>query len=322
VSPINNQKARDDKDEAIVVSHLCKTYGPVKAVDDVSFTVKAGEIFGILGPNGGGKTTAVECMPGLRQPDSGTISLMKLDPSKDREALHAIVGVQLQSGGLQDKLKVGEILDLYQSFYQSPANGRELAIGLGLEDKLNAYYKTLSGGQKQRLSVALALVGQPKIAVLDEMTTGLDPQARRDCWELIQKIRDQGTTIILVTHFMEEAERLCDRVALIDNGRIIALDSPHGLAEEVAGGKRIIFTPSKPFKDEVLTKLPEVKTLEHRGRHVEVVGSGELVNVIVLTLSKLGIEAEDIQIETANLEDAFVKLTGHHIHQEEGVKPQ
>ena len=244
----NNQSVRDDKNEIIIVSHLCKTYGNVKAVDDISFSVNKDEIFGILGPNGAGKTTAVECMTGLRHPDSGAINLMKLDPSKDREEIHAIVGVQLQSGGLQNKLKVEEILDLYQSFYPSPANGIELAVGLGLKDKLNAYYKTLSGGQKQRLSVVLALIGKPKIAVLDEMTTGLDPQAKRDCWELIAKIRDQGTTIILVTHFMEEAERLCDRVALIDNGRIVAMDSPHKLAEQVAGGKRIRFTPSKPFK--------------------------------------------------------------------------
>jgi ABC-2 type transport system ATP-binding protein len=306
--------------DAITVSHLDKTYGKVKAVNDVSFSVKQGEVFGILGPNGAGKTTTVECLGGLLQPSSGTIEIMGLNPTVDRQALHAIVGVQLQTSALQEKLKVGEILDLYQSFYEKPANGKELAVGLGLKEKLNAYYKTLSGGQKQRLSVALALIGKPKVALLDEMTTGLDPQARRNCWELIENVRDQGTTIILVTHFMEEAERLCDRVALIDNGRIIALDSPHALAEKVAGGKRISFVPSKAFESSLLTKLPEVKTLEHHNKRIEVVGSGELVNVIILTLAKAGIDALDVQMEVANLEDAFVKLTGRHIHEDEEAK--
>jgi ABC-2 type transport system ATP-binding protein len=286
----------------------------------VSFSVAQGEIFGVLGPNGAGKTTAVECLSGLRSPDSGRIEIMGLSPATDSQALHVIVGVQLQTSAIQEKLKIGEILDLYQSFYEKPASVKALAKGLGLEEKLNAYYKTLSGGQKQRLSVALALIGKPKVALLDEMTTGLDPQARRNCWELIEHVRDQGTTIILVTHFMEEAERLCDRVALIDNGRIIASDSPHALAEKVAGGKRISFIPSKLFEDSLLTRLHEVKTLEHHAKRVEVVGSGELVNVIILTLAKADIDALDVQMETANLEDAFVKLTGRHIHEDGEAK--
>jgi ABC-2 type transport system ATP-binding protein len=304
----------------ISVSNLTKTYNHTRALEDVSFSVKRGEIFGILGPNGAGKTTTVECLSGLRQPDSGTIKIMGFNPSVDRQALHAIVGVQLQTSMLQNKLRVGEILDLYQSFYYQPASGRELAAGLGLEEKLTAYYKTLSGGQKQRLSVALALIGKPKVALLDEMTTGLDPQARRNCWELIEHVRDQGTTIILVTHFMEEAERLCDRVALIDNGTIIAVDSPRGLAEQVAGGKRISFIASKPFEDSLLTKLPEVKALEHHAKRIDILGSGELVNVIILTLAKANIDASDVQMETANLEDAFVKLTGRRIHEDKQAK--
>jgi len=313
--------SEDNKnDTAITVSHLDKAYGKVKAVNDVSFSVRQGEIFGILGPNGAGKTTTVECLGGLLQPDSGTIEIMGFSPAVDRQALHAIVGVQLQSSALQQKLKVGEILDLYQSFYKKPASGEKLARGLGLEEKLSTYYKNLSGGQKQRLSVALALIGNPKVALLDEMTTGLDPQARRNCWDLIEDVRNQGTTIILVTHFMEEAERLCDRVALIDNGRIIALDSPHGLAEKVAGGKQISFIPSNSFDDSLLTKLPEVKTLEHHGQRVKIVGSGELVNGVILTLAKVGIDALDVQMEVANLEDAFVKLTGRHIHEDGNAK--
>jgi ABC-2 type transport system ATP-binding protein len=301
---------------AITVSHLKKTYGDVRAVEDVSFEVSEGEIFGMLGPNGAGKTTTVECITGLRHPDAGTISVLGLDPQSDRDALHPVVGVQLQSSTFPDKLKVGEILDMYRSFYRNPANPEELARALGFGEKLGSYYKTLSGGQKQRVSVALALIGQPKIAVLDEMTTGLDPQARLDAWELIEKTRQRGSTIILVTHFMEEAERLCDRVALIDHGRIIALDTPYGLAEKVTGGKQVIFLPSKPFNDGLLTALPEVKTVEHQGKRIKVVGSGQLVNAVILTLARNDIEALDIQSQGATLEDAFVKLTGRHIHED------
>jgi ABC-2 type transport system ATP-binding protein len=300
---------------AITVSHLKKTYGHVKAVEDVSFAVNEGEIFGMLGPNGAGKTTTVECITGLRHPDGGTISVFGLDPQVDGDALHPVVGIQLQFSTSPDRLKVGEILDLYQSFYPHPANPKELAQALGLGEKLGSYYKTLSGGQKQRLSVALALIGQPKIAVLDEMTTGLDPQARLDAWELIEKTRDRGTTVVLVTHYMEEAERLCDRVGLIDKGRIIALDTPYGLTEKVTGGKQVRFIPSQPFDDRLLKALPEVNTLESQGKHVRVVGSGQLVNAIILTLAQNGIEALDVQMETATLENAFVKLTGRHIHE-------
>src|SRR5262249_37032939 len=197
---------KDPGTSAITVSHLKKTYGNVEAVDDVSFVVNEGEIFGMLGPNGAGKTTIVECITGLRHPDGGAVSVLGLDPQVDGDALHPVVGVQLQFSTFPDKLKVGEILDMYRSFYRNSANPEELARALGLSEKLGSYYKTLSGGQKQRMSVALALIGQPKIAVLDEMTTGLDPQARLATWELIEKTRDLGTTIILVTHYMEEAE--------------------------------------------------------------------------------------------------------------------
>jgi ABC-2 type transport system ATP-binding protein len=301
---------------AVSVSHLKKMYGDVKAVEDVSFAVNEGEIFGLLGPNGAGKTTTVECITGLRRPDEGAISVLGLDPQVDREALHPVVGVQLQSSTLPDKLKVSEILDLFHSFYQDPANPEELAQALGLSEKVGSYYKALSGGQKQRLAVALALIGQPKVAVLDEMTTGLDPQARLDVWELIERTRDRGTTVVLVSHYMEEAERLCDRVALIDRGHIIALDTPYGLAEKVTGGKQVRFVPSQPFDDGLLKTLPEVKTIEHQGKHVKVVGSGQLVNVVIKTLARNGVEALDVQTEGATLEDAFVQLTGRHIHED------
>src|SRR5579862_6712167 len=306
---------------AVEIAHLRKTYGALTAVDDISFTVAEGEIFGILGPNGAGKTTTVECAVGLRTPDSGTIRLLGLDPRTDREQVHEIVGVQLQASAQPAKLRVREILDMYSSFYRQPADVRELTEALGLAGKLGDYYKALSGGQRQRLSVALALIGQPKIAILDEMTTGLDPQARRDAWDLIEGIRARGVTILLVTHFMEEAERLCDRVALIDNGRIVALDTPAGLAARAAGAKTVRFIPSAPFDESLLTRLPEVTAIEHDGHHIVVSGTGELASAVIVAMHAAGVGTQDVRIDASTLEDAFVRLTGRHMHEaEEGVE--
>ena len=303
---------------AVEIAHLRKAYGHVVAVDDVSFSVAEGEIFGILGPNGAGKTTTVECVLGLRSPDAGSIRVMGLDPGQDREDLHVIVGAQLQESALPAKLRVGEILDLYRSFYRDPADVGELIDALGLASKSKDYYRSLSGGQRQRLSIALALIGRPKVAVLDEMTSGLDPQARRDTWDLIEAVRNRGVTILLVTHFMEEAERLCDRVALIDAGHVVALDTPAGLAARASGGTSMRFVPSAPFDDRLLSELPEVRTITRSGPHVVVTGTGELVNVVILTLAAAGVTARDVQLDSSTLEDAFVKLTGRHLH-EEGI---
>jgi ABC-2 type transport system ATP-binding protein len=297
---------------AVQVTHLRKSYGSLLAVDDVSFSVAQGEIFGILGPNGAGKTTTVECVVGLREPDAGTIRLLGLDPRADRQQVHEIVGVQLQESAFQAKLRVGEILDMYRTFYRSPADTGELVEALGLAGKRRDYYRSLSGGQRQRLSVALALIGRPRIAVLDEMTAGLDPQGRRDAWRLIEQVRDRGTTIMLVTHFMEEAERLCDRVALIDGGRIIALDTPAGLVARAKRGKTVRFVPSGPFDESLLTGLAEVTRVERDGRYVVVTGTGELVNAVVLALHAAGVEARDVRLDEASLEDAFVRLTAEH----------
>ncbi len=306
---------------AIEVLHLRKNYGGTAAVDDVSFSVAEGEIFGILGPNGAGKTTTIECALGLRSPDSGSVRVLGLDPGEDTEQLHLIVGAQLQASALPARLKVGEILDLYRSFYRQPADIEELVRALGLSGKRRDYYRNLSGGQRQRLSIALALIGRPKIAMLDEMTTGLDPQARRDTWDLIEGVRDRGATIVLVTHYMEEAERLCDRVALMDRGAVVAIDSPAGLARRADGGQRVRFVPSAPFDDRLLTGLPEVKGVERHGRHVVVSGSGDLVNAVILALASAGLTAGDVQVEAATLEDAFVRLTGRHLHNE-GMVPR
>ncbi len=303
---------------AVEIAHLRKAYADVVAVDDVSFSVAEGEIFGILGPNGAGKTTTVECVLGLRSPDAGSIRVLGLEPGQDREDLHVIVGAQLQESALPAKLRVGEILDLYRSFYRDPADVGELVDALGLAGKRKDYYRSLSGGQRQRLSIALALIGRPKIAVLDEMTSGLDPQARRDTWDLIEGVRNRGVTILLVTHFMEEAERLCDRVALIDAGHVVALDTPAGLAARASGGTTMRFVPSAPFDDRLLSSLPEVRAVTRSGSHVVVTGTGELVNAVILTLAAAGVTARDVQLDSSTLEDAFVKLTGRHLH-EEGI---
>jgi ABC-2 type transport system ATP-binding protein len=299
----------------VLVDHLRKVYREAVAVDDVSLSVNEGEIFGILGPNGAGKTTTVECVIGLRDPDRGTLRVLGLDPQRQRAELHQLVGVQLQSSALPDKLRVGEILGLYRSFYRRPAKLPELIDALGLASKLKAYYRSLSGGQRQRLSIALALIGSPRLAVLDEMTTGLDPQARRDTWDLIDSVRARGVTIVLVTHFMEEAERLCDRLTLIDRGRIVATDTPAGLAGRIKGAKLVRFTPSGPFDDRLLLDLPEVRSLERNGPCVAVTGDGDLVNAVILTLSAAGVVAHDVEMGTSSLEAAFVELTGRRVRQ-------
>jgi ABC-2 type transport system ATP-binding protein len=295
----------------IEVDRLRKRYDDTVAVDDVSFAVEEGEIFGILGPNGAGKTTMVESIVGLRAPDSGEISVLGLDPRRDRDELHQLVGVQLQESALPDKLRVGEAIDLYASFYRAPADGHRLLGALGLAEKRRTAYKKLSGGQRQRLKVALALIGSPRIAVLDELTTGLDPQARRDTWDLIEGVRERGVTVLLVTHFMDEAERLCDRVALIDGGRVVALDTPARLADRVEGGQRIRFDPSAPLDDRLLTDLPEVTSVTRDGRQVLVTGTADALTAVTSALARHGIVANRLRVEQATLEDAFVALTRH-----------
>lgn len=293
----------------IEVRNLHKEYGPKVAVDDVSFTVSDGEIFGILGPNGAGKTTTVECVEGLRPADGGTISVLGLDPRRDRAELTQQLGAQLQESQLPEKTKVSEVLDLYSSFYKNPADWRELVEQLGLADKTGTRFKKLSGGQKQRLSIALALLGNPRVAVLDELTTGLDPQARRGTWDLIEGIRDRGVTIILVSHFMEEAERLCDRVAVIDSGRVVVTDTPAALAQRSGAAQRIVFRPSVPFDDGLLARLPDVTSVVRRGGSVAVTGTGDLLSAVMSVLARHQIEARQLRVEQANLEDAFLELT-------------
>ncbi|MEU0564137.1 ABC transporter ATP-binding protein [Nonomuraea sp. NPDC005983] len=299
--------------KVIEVRNLHKRYPDHVAVDDVSFEVAEGEIFGILGPNGAGKTTTVECVAGLRVPDSGTVRVAGLDPRTERDRLRHVLGAQLQSSALPEKIKVWEAMDLYASFYPQPADWQALLEQVGLAGKRDTRFGKLSGGQRQRLSVALALIGRPRVAVLDELTTGLDPQARRDTWELVEQVRDSGVTIVLVTHFMEEAERLCDRLALIDAGRVVAIDSPSGLIAQADAGQRVRFRPSAPLDDALLLELPEVDEVGRSGGDVVVSGTGNLAHVVTLALAQHGIVPGDLRIERATLDDAFLALTGRKL---------
>lgn len=298
----------------IEVSDLVKRYGRRTVVDGVGFTVEQGEIFGILGPNGAGKTTTVECIEGLRVPDSGRIRVAGFDPRRQEKDLRKVVGAQLQESELPDKLTVGEAMQLHSSFHSRPADWRELLEQLKLTDKITTRYGKLSGGQKQRLSIALALVGNPRIAVLDELTTGLDPQARRDTWDLVEGVRDQGVTVLMVTHFMEEAERLCDRIAVIDAGRVAAIDTPAGLVAQVDQRQRIRFRPSAPLDRSLLSVLPEVDSIERVGGQLTVTGTGNLLHAVTAVLAREQIIPADLRIEQASLEDAFVALTGRTIN--------
>ncbi len=309
--------SRADSEHVITVEHLVKRYGDFAAVNDVSFSIKEGEIFGIIGPNGAGKTTAVECISGLRTPDSGSISIYGLSPHKDRNKIREFLGVQLQESSMPPRLKVGEAVNLFASFYPNPVDPDGLLETLGISNVKNSTYKKLSGGQKQRLSIALALVGNPKVAILDELTTGLDPEARRETWALIESIRDRGVTVILVTHFMDEAERLCDRVALIDHGKLVVLDTPEAIAA-LAGGNRVRFVPSQPVDDKTLHAIPGVVGVERKERYITVTGTGDLAASVINSLAKIGVHVSEIEARGGNLDDAFVKLTTHDVSNRSG----
>ncbi|MEU8973629.1 ABC transporter ATP-binding protein [Streptomyces monashensis] len=293
----------------IEVTDLRKSYGGRAVVDGVSFTVEEGEIFGILGPNGAGKTTTVECVEGLRVPDGGRVRVLGHDPVADHAEVARVLGAQLQQSELQAKLTVREALELYAAFYPHPADWRPLAERLGLTATLGTRFGKLSGGQQQRLFIALALVGGPRVVVLDELTTGLDPRARRDTWQLIEEVRASGVTVLLVTHFMEEAQRLCDRIAVIDRGRIAALDTPSGLIRRSAGATVISFTPSAPLDERELGALPALASVECKGGRITLSGTDETVNAVLTLLARHHITARQLRVVDATLDDAFLDLT-------------
>jgi ABC-2 type transport system ATP-binding protein len=291
--------------------NLVKHYPGVKAVDLISFDVHQGEIFGMVGPNGAGKTTTIECLEGLRRPDGGSIQVLGLDPVRDRYRLRERIGVQFQSAALPDRIKVWEALDLFAAFYPRPVDWQPLLEQMGLAEKRDAYFGRLSGGQKQRVFIALALVNNPDLAFLDELTTGLDPQARRAMWDEVRSIRERSTTVFLTTHFMEEAERLCDRVAIIDHGKIVALDTPQELIDSLGAEHRVVFEMDAHLDEESLRAVPGVVRVERIGERVVVYGQEDgLVSGVVNALEAGSIRFENLRTEQPTLEDVFLALIG------------
>jgi ABC-2 type transport system ATP-binding protein len=294
----------------IEVTGLTKRYGGQAVVDGICFRVERGEIFGILGPNGAGKTTAVECLEGLRRRDAGQVRILGLDPLTDGHRLHQRIGVQLQETQLQEKLKVREALELYASFYPHPADWRELLERWGLTAKAGTGFGKLSGGQKQRLFIALALVGNPEVVFLDELTSGLDPGARRATWDLISQVRAGGVTVVLVSHFMDEVEELCDRVAILERGRIAALDTPAGLVASAGAQYRVRFRPMAPLDERSLLALPGVTAVTRRGSQVDVTGTGDFASAVTAALARRQVVVADLRIDGRSLDSAYVALTG------------
>ncbi len=298
----------------IQVSGIRKAYGATVAVADVSFEVYEGEIFGLIGPNGAGKTTTMECVEGVRRPDRGTISILGLDPVRDVYEIQNRIGVQLQQAQLQKRIKVWEAVDLWASLYPKTVDGERLLEQLGLTAKRNAWFMNLSGGQKQRLFIALALINDPEIVFLDELTTGLDPQSRRAIWEMVRDIRDRGKTVFLTTHLMEEAERLCDRVAIIEHGKIIDIGSPQALVGRHCPTRTVVLATDEALAEERLKSIPSVDKVTRQDSRFTIQGLGDdLVTEVIHCLSENRIRVTDFRTEVPNLEDVFLKLTGHSI---------
>jgi len=298
----------------VQVSAIRKTYGRTVAVDEVSFDVREGEIFGLIGPNGAGKTTTMECVEGLRAPDRGDISVLGLNPTRDVYRLQERVGVQLQEAQLQKRIKVREAVGLWASLYTKPVDGDRLLEQLGLSDKRNAWFMTLSGGQKQRLFIALALINDPELVFLDELTTGLDPQARRAIWDLVRGIRARGKTVFLTTHLMEEAERLCDRVAIIDRGRIVDIGTPAQLIRRHAPEQTVVVAASDVSTEALFRAIPGVESVTNTDGRFTIRGKGDdLVTRVIGCVADHQIKVTDFRTDRSTLEDVFLNVTGHSI---------
>ncbi len=306
---LGEEAAGRGAESVVTVSHLAKRYRSVTAVADVSFDVRRGEIFGLLGPNGAGKTTAVECIQGLRVPDSGDIRVLGLDPRTDASQLRPLIGSQLQESALPNRIKVWEALDLFASLLPEGPSWRTVMTQWGLQDKAKASFGSLSGGQRQRLLVALALVNDPTVVFLDEMTTGLDPAARRATWSLIERIRDTGTTVVLVTHFMDEAERLCDRLAVIADGTVVAAGTP---AQLVAAHTDVVVLRFSSDRDDIgfLRSVPSVSGVQRDGNVVEVRGAPTVVAHVGSALVGHGLVPDDMTVIRPTLEDVYLRLVG------------
>jgi ABC-2 type transport system ATP-binding protein len=303
----------------VQVDGFRKIYGETIAVDQISFEVNEGEIFGMVGPNGAGKTTTIECLEGLRKPDEGRLRVLGLDPQRDSKTLRGCTGMQLQQSNLPDRMRVWEALDLYTSFYHRTLDWQQLLAQLGLEEKRNTPFSKLSGGQKQRLFIALALLPDPQLVFLDELTTGLDPQARHAIWDLVSDVRARGKTVMLTTHFMEEAEHLCDRVAILDHGKIVALDTPLNLIHSLGAGEQVIFSTDSALPVDFQKSLSSAVQIETRAGQVIIHGKNgretTLVSEVVSQLTGQGIRFHDLRVEQPDLEDVFLSLTGHHVRE-------
>ena len=302
-------------DPVIQVVGIRKTYGTLVAVDEVSLDVHEAEIFGLIGPNGAGKTTTMECVEGIRTPDRGTIRVLGLDPVRDVYALQERIGVQLQQAQLQKRIKVWEAVHLWASLYRrQPGIGEQLLAQLGLTEKRNALFMTLSGGQKQRLFIALALINDPEVVFLDELTTGLDPQARRAIWDLVRGIRERGKTVFLTTHLMEEAERLCDRVAIIEHGRIIDAGRPAELVERYCPQRSIVLVTDDANALERFGRIPRLHDIARQDTRYTLSGTGdEFISDVIACLSEHRMRVSDLRTVVPTLEDVFFELTGHSI---------
>ena len=291
------------------VQHLEKRYGGFLAVEDVTFSVEEGEIFGIRGPNGAGKTTTVECLQGLRRADGGELQVLGYDPRIDAGRLRREIGSQLQESALPDRIKVWEALDLFSSLDSSGQSWEIVMDQWGLSPKRDTQFGNLSGGQQQRLFVALAVVNAPRLVFFDEMTTGLDPMSRRVTWDLVRQVRDRGASVVLVTHFMDEAEELCDRIAVISDKRVVAIDTPDGLVERFGGGVSVTFSTDVRDLD-FLDRVEEVESVGQEGRRVTVVGHGALLASVAAELVNHGLKPIDLASHRASLEDVFLMITG------------
>jgi ABC-2 type transport system ATP-binding protein len=294
----------------IEVEELTKRYGDATAVDHVSFEVAEGEVFGVLGPNGAGKSTTVECLQGLRRADGGRLRVLGLDPQHQTSELRLRIGSQLQESALPDRIRVWEALDLFASASPEGAEWGHLLDQWGLAERRRASFASLSGGQRQRLFVALALVNDPEVVFLDEMTQGLDPAARRVAWGLIRAIRERGATVVLVTHYMDEAEQLCDRLAVVDRGRVVALDTPQGLITRYGGAVRVRFTTAEPDVS-WLERVDHVQRVANHGGRVTIEGDGPVLALVAAALVSRGIVPADLRLEQPRLEDVFLSITGH-----------
>lgn len=293
---------------AVDIEHLSKSYGDVLAVDDVSLSIGRGEIFGILGPNGAGKTTTVELIAGLRVPDGGSVRVLGLDPISDRGEITRLVGIQLQESRLQPKITAREALQLWSAFYDDPEPWPQLAERLGLTGLLDQQFRTLSGGQQQRLSIALALIGRPQVAILDELTTGLDPRARREVWQLVRDVRERGVTILLVTHAMEEAQGLCDRIGIINDGRVRAVDTPDGLIGRAAAATVTSFMAESAVDLEALRTIPGVAAARRESGRIVVEGDDEAPFLVLSCLESQRIVPRRLRVQDGSLDTAYLDL--------------